>query len=581
VNAPARVTGGRPPATPQSFGIEPWATPSRPDLRSRDRARSADLHQQISRIGQERLRDPNGSPASQSNSATWEATSYHSEDPGDQSPVGRSSSTSSPKPGSQGGSQRTPFSSGMGNTAVPSVHKSSRNLNASSAACMLVAAQEAAAHASLARKGAPTSPSKGVSSLLFDGPSRPQSREAQQAAPKKLGLSDMTAALDAAISGSSTAVMWSDSNNDSKQFLSNASERSLRPVGKSNQSRAEAMNADLDAQIAAIRMGRSPALTQEACELGTAASKSATTPTCTHQAEDDARPSRPHSTARLRNRTSGAVKGEPSNPKSSTTHPHLSAQNSTMLSIKTGTNTKGVHNGLVVKQGESRQSKPFAGSGLFYSSDEEEEDNDTDPVHPPNAAIKSEWNDVPEGVAREDEPMPRPTSWLAKGGTAGVSVVAQLPYVPYMGSSVVPQSWAREWRKNADVETLETSAFEVHTQPPSQRQQEASEETPLGNAEVKWSNNPIVSITSKGADSVDSSAVTQAATQLALQCDERATIPVQIQKPSVGRELDDIDQLLAGLHVPDDNKNADDVLAANDALWQRRNSRKQWREEAG
>lgn len=76
--------------------------------------------------------------------------------------------------------------------------------------------------------------------------------------------------------GSSTAVMWSDSNNDSKQFLSNASERSLRPVGKSNQSRAEAMNADLDAQIAAIRMGRSPALTQEACELGTAASKSAT-----------------------------------------------------------------------------------------------------------------------------------------------------------------------------------------------------------------------------------------------------------------------------------------------------------------
>lgn len=122
---------------------------------------------------------------------------------------------------------------------------------------------------------------------------------------------------------------------------------------------------------------------------------------------------------------------------------------------------------------------------------------------------------------------------------------------------------------------------QVHTQPPSQRQQEASEETPLGNAEVKWSNNPIVSITSKGADSVDSSAVTQAATQLALQCDERATIPVQIQKPSVGRELDDIDQLLAGLHVPDDNKNADDVLAANDALWQRRNSRKQWREEAG
>lgn len=64
------------------------------------------------------------------------------------------------------------------------------------------------------------------------------------------------------------------------------------------------------------------------------------TPTCTHQAEDDARPSRPHSTARLRNRTSGAVKGEPSNPKSSTTHPHLSAQNSTMLSIKTGTYNK-------------------------------------------------------------------------------------------------------------------------------------------------------------------------------------------------------------------------------------------------
>lgn len=118
----------------------------------------------------------------------------------------------------------------------------------------------------------------------------------------------------------------------------------------------------------------------------------------------------------------------------------------------------------MVKQGESRQSKPFAGSGLFYSSDEEEEDNDTDPVHPPNAAIKSEWNDVPEGVAREDEPMPRPTSWLAKGGTVGVSVVAQLPYVPYMGSSVVPQSWAREWRKNADVETLETSAFEARLQ---------------------------------------------------------------------------------------------------------------------